>query len=164
VVTSGIDSAAAIVTEPRSPAQPAQHTYGFHSREQLLIARPRFRVAREVHTLIGQGAVQPIRMERRHRREQLRHLDQAVPQGREGGCVALPEAAAIEPYVPVREFLDVVGDRPSRGRAVEVVHALALAVNKNCRSAGCEAWPAGYWKFYRNDHITRATSLSFVSQ
>ena len=58
-------------------------------------------------------------------REQRRRLQQAVAQGREGGAVALPEAAAREPHVPVGELLDVLGDRPAGGGAVEVVHPLA---------------------------------------
>ena len=58
-------------------------------------------------------------------REQRRGLQQAVAQGREGGPVAVPEAAAREPHVPVGELLDVLGDRPAGGGAVEVVHPLA---------------------------------------
>ena len=52
-------------------------------------------------------------------------LEQAVAQGREGGAVALPEAPAREPHVPVGELLDVLGDRLAGGGAVEVVHPLA---------------------------------------
>ena len=63
--------------------------------------------------------------ERGERGEQRRRLQQAVAQGRERGPVALPEAAAREPHVPVGELLDVLGDRPAGGGAVEVVHALA---------------------------------------
>ena len=59
------------------------------------------------------------------RGEQRRRLEQAVAQGREGGAVAVPEAAAREPHVPVGELLDELGDLPPGGGAVEVVHALA---------------------------------------
>ncbi len=63
--------------------------------------------------------------ERRERGQHRRRLQQAVAQGGEGGAVALPEAPAGEPHVPVGELLDVLGDRPPGARAVEVVHALA---------------------------------------
>ena len=49
------------------------------------------------------------------RGEQLRHLEEAVAQGREGGAVALPEAAARQAHVPVGELVDVRGDRPPGG-------------------------------------------------
>ena len=63
--------------------------------------------------------------ERGEGRQQRRGLQQAVAQGREGGAVAVPEAAAREPHVPVGELLDELGDRLAGGGAVEVVHALA---------------------------------------
>ena len=62
--------------------------------------------------------------ERGERGDQLRDLDQAVAQGGERCRVAVPEAPAVEPHVPVGELVDVVGDRPTRGGAVEVVHAV----------------------------------------
>ena len=54
--------------------------------------------------------------------EQRRRLQQAVAQGREGGSVAVPEAPAREPDVPVGELLDVLGDGAAGGGAVELVH------------------------------------------
>ena len=48
--------------------------------------------------------------------EQRRGLQQAVAQGREGGAVAVPEAAAREPHVPVGELLDVTRRSPGRRR------------------------------------------------
>ena len=72
-----------------------------------------------------QVAVDLVGEEGGERRQHRHRLDQAGAQGREGGPVALPEALAREPHVPVGELLDEVGDRPPGGGRVEVVHPLA---------------------------------------
>ncbi len=63
--------------------------------------------------------------ERGERGQHRRRLQKAVAQGREGGPVAVPEAPAREPHVPVGELLDEGGDLFAGGRAVELVHPLA---------------------------------------
>ena len=67
----------------------------------------------------GEVGVDLVGEEGDERREQRGDLEQAVAQGRERGPVAVPEAPAREPHVPVRELLDVGRDRPTGGRAVE---------------------------------------------
>ena len=73
----------------------------------------------------GEVGVDLVGKEGRERRQQRREGDQAVAQGGEGGLVAVPEAAAVEPQVPVGELLAVVGDHAGGRGAVEAVHLLA---------------------------------------
>jgi hypothetical protein len=63
--------------------------------------------------------------EGRERGKQLGGLTEAETQRLERGAVAVPEAAPIEPHVPVGELLGVVGDRAGGRGAVEGVHLLA---------------------------------------
>ena len=72
----------------------------------------------------GEVDVDLVGEEGNERSQQRHRFQQAVAQSREGSPVALPEAAAGKPHVPVGEVLDVFGDRLTGGRAVEVVHAL----------------------------------------
>ena len=62
--------------------------------------------------------------ERRQRREQLRHGQQALAQRPEGRRVPVPEAPARAADVPVRQVVDERGDRPAGGGRVVVVEPL----------------------------------------
>ena len=76
----------------------------------------------------GLGAVEVlvdrVGDERRERREQLGGGEQALAQRGEGGRVAVPEAPARAAHVPVRQLVDVRGDRAAGGGGVVVLHPL----------------------------------------
>ena len=71
-----------------------------------------------------QVRVDLVGQEWREGRQQRGDGQQAVAQGGERCAVALPEAAARQPHVPVGELLHVGGDRAPGRRAVVSVHAL----------------------------------------
>ena len=65
-----------------------------------------------------------VRGERDERSQQLAQVDEAAPQGPEGGGVAVPEAPSRQAHVPVREVVHEIGDRPPGARRVVVVEPL----------------------------------------
>ena len=66
----------------------------------------------------GQILVDFFRDEGYGRGQELGDSYERVMQGRQGGCVAVPEAAAVETYIPVAELVDEVGDWPCGGSDV----------------------------------------------
>ncbi len=80
----------------------------------------------QVHARLAPSSVvvDLVGQERAERREQLRDRDQAGVQRAERGRIAVPEAPARAPHVPVGEVVDEVGDRVAGARGVEVLQAL----------------------------------------
>ena len=81
-------------------------------------------------------------------------VSEALPQRREGGRIAVPEAPPRQPHVPVRQVVHELGDRPPGEGRVVVLHPLGHPLDRggqaradpavevgrgaSIRSVGCE--------------------------